>query len=462
MRNLLLFIFIFPFQFFAPDASAQAGDSLLIRGIYTEALINPVAYRNLDFLCNRIGGRLCGSPQAEKAVQWTRKVLDGMGLDTVYLQPVMVPHWERGKKETAKVISGKAGNHGLQVCAIGGSVATPGKGITANVVEVKNFEELKSLGREKIEGKIVFYNRAADPAPVYTFDAYGGSVDQRSRGAMNAARLGAAAVIVRSATTVHDNFPHTGNQHYADSVKAIPAFCVSTNDADSLSKWLKTDQRLKLELHSWCILHPDTTSYNVIGEIRGSKHPGEIILVGGHLDSWDIGQGAHDDGAGLVQCIEVLRLFKTLNIKPARTIRMVAFMDEEYNQSGAKVYAGESQRRAGLGKEKHLAAIEADRGGATPQGFSIEGTDEEMKKVLAWKGLFEPYGIWSFEKSGSGVDIRDLKAQGALLIALVTDSQRYFDYHHSASDTFDKVNVRELELGAAGMAALVWLMDNKW
>ena len=245
MRNLLLFIFIFPFQFFAPDASAQAGDSLLIRGIYTEALINPVAYRNLDFLCNRIGGRLCGSSQAEKAVQWTRKVLDGMGLDTVYLQPVIVPHWERGKKETAMVISGKAGNHGLQVCAIGGSVATPGKGITANVVEVKNFEELKSLGREKIEGKIVFYNRAADPAPVYTFDAYGGSVDQRSRGAMNAARLGAAAVIVRSATTVHDNFPHTGNQHYADSVKAIPAFCVSTNDADSLSTPYKSTPLLR-------------------------------------------------------------------------------------------------------------------------------------------------------------------------------------------------------------------------
>jgi len=462
MRNLFLLVTIFLFQLFISPVSGQVDDSLLIRRIFTEALSNPAAYHNLDYLCNKIGGRLCGSPQAEQAVHWTKKVLDGMELDTVYLQPVMVPHWVRGEKETARVISGKTGNHDLAVCAIGGSVATPVYGLTAEVVEVKNFDQLKELGRDNISGKIVFFNRAVDPSPVYTFNSYGGSVDQRARGAMNAAKFGAIAVIVRSATPAHDDFPHTGNQHYADSVTAIPAFCVSTNGADNLSRLLEKDSELKLFVKSSCTMHPAKLSYNVIGEIRGSKHPEEVIVVGGHLDSWDIGQGAHDDGAGIVQCIEVLRLFKALNIKPVHTIRMVAFMDEELGQTGAKVYAAESKRDAEAGMKRHLAAIEADRGGATPLGFSIDGSDEQRNKIFAWKELLAPYGILSFEKSGSGVDIRELKSEGATLIALVTDSQRYFDYHHCANDTFDKVNVRELELGAAAMAGLVWLMDTRW
>jgi len=462
MRNSFIIIILFFLQLTGVKVSAQQGDSALIRKIYTEVLTNPVAYHNLDYLCNRIGGRLCGSPQAEKAVQWTKKVLDGMGLDSVYLQPVMVGHWERGPKESCRVFSVTSGTHDLNVCAIGGSVATPPVGINAPIVEVKNFDDLKALEKENIEGKIVFFNRAADPTPVYTFEAYGGSVDQRARGAMNAARYGALAVIVRSATPAHDNFPHTGNQHYADTVRAIPAFCVSTNDADSLSNWLRSDPKLTVLLHASCILHPDTLSCNVIGEIRGSEHPGEVIMVGGHLDSWDIGQGAHDDGAGIVQCIEVLRIFRSLNIKPSHTIRFVAFMDEEYGQTGAKVYADVSKALADAGKERHIAAIEADRGGATPQGFSIDGTDSDLNKIRGWKGLLEPYGLYLFQKGGSGVDIRELKSQNALLIALVTDSQRYFDYHHCANDTFDKVNVRELELGAAAMAALVWMVDENW
>jgi hypothetical protein len=341
-------------------------------------------------------------------------------------------------------------------------VATPGNGITAEVVEVKNFEQLKSLGRDKIEGKIVFFNRAADPAPIYTFEAYGGAVDQRARGAMHAARFGAVAVIVRSATLAHDNHPHTGIHHYADSVKAIPAMSVSTNDADSLSGWLKKDPALKLALQTSCILHPEVQSYNIIAEIRGSEVPREVIAFGGHLDSWDIGQGAHDDGAGVVQTIEVLRLFKTLNIRPRHTLRLVVFMDEEYDQRGAHAYAAEAIKRSAAGTEKHIAAIEADRGGFTPHGFSIDGTDEQVNKIKAWKPLLQPYGIWFLEKGGSGVDIRDLKPLGIPLIALVTDSQRYFDYQHAASDTFDKVNVRELALGAAAIAALVELTDGSW
>jgi hypothetical protein len=461
MRFFNYLIPVILFNLLIPAVSAQNSDSAIIRKIYTEALSNRVAHQNLGYLCNKIGGRLCGSAQAEKAVLWAKGLLDGMNLDTVYLQPVMVTHWERGVKETGKVISRKAGNHNLHVCAIGGSVATPGNGITAGIVEVKNFDQLKALGKEKIEGKIVFFNRAANPAPIYTFEAYGGAVDQRARGAMQAARFGAVAVLVRSATLAHDNDPHTGIQHYADSVKAIPAMSVSTNDADSLSNWLKADPGLKFSMKMSCKLLPEVQSYNVIGEICGSEKPNEIIAFGGHIDSWDIGQGAHDDGAGVVQTIEVLRLFQALNLKPRHSLRVVVFMDEEYDQRGAKAYAAEAIKRSGLGTEKHLAAIEADRGGFTPQGFSIDASDNQVKRISEWKPLLKPYGIWSIEKGGSGVDIRDLKPLGIPLMALVTDSQRYFDYQHAASDTFDKVNPRELALGAAAMAAVVWLLDQE-
>ncbi len=438
-------------------------DSLVIRGIYTEALSNPVAYHNLEQLCTKIGGRLCGSPQAEKAVKWAEKVLNGMGLDTVYLQPVMVPRWERGTKEIASLTSAKAGKHTLSVCALGGSIATPKEGLNRKVVEVHNFKELKELGREKIEGKIVFFNRPADPSPIYTFAAYGGAVDQRAYGAMQAARFGAAAVMVRSVTLAHDNFPHTGIQHYADSVKAIPALSVSTNDADHLSAWLKTDPDLRLFIRTSCILHPESESFNVIAEIKGSEHPDEIIAFGGHIDSWDIGQGAHDDGAGVVQTMEVLRLFKTLGIKPKHTLRVVVFMDEEYAQSGAAAYAASSTESLDkLGGTRQIAAIESDRGGFTPSGFSIDAPDSIVKKIQAWKPLLLPYGLWSVEKGGSGVDIRNLKSLGVPLVALVTDSQRYFDYQHAASDTFDKVHPRELQLGSAAIAALVYLIDSNW
>ena len=462
MRKSLVYAVFFFLMASYFHLAAQNPDSLIIRKIYTKALSDPVAYRNLDYLCNKIGGRLCGSVQAEKAVQWAKFLLEAMNLDSVYLQPVTVEHWERGGKEIARVTSAQFGKHFLHVCAIGGSVGTGKAGITADVVEVKNFEELKILGRSQIEGKIVFFDRAADPAPIYTFDAYGGAVDQRARGAMQAARFGAVAVIVRSATPAHDNYPHTGNQHYADSVKAIPAISVSTNDADSLSAWLLKDPGLKLFLQMSCSLYPQTNSYNVVGEIHGNEYPNEIIAFGGHLDSWDIGQGAHDDGAGVVQTIDVLRLFKTIGMKPRHTIRVVLFMDEEYSQRGAKTYSEEAKKLSESGREKHIAAIEADRGGFTPQGFSIEATGLQVKQIMDWEPLLISFGLWSIGKGGSGVDIRDLKSLGVPLIALVTDSQRYFDYHHCAADTFDKVNVRELQLGSAALTSLVWLIDSEW
>jgi hypothetical protein len=433
--------------------TAQNADSLVIKRIFSDALTDTTSYHNLRNLTGHYSERLAGSAQSLKAVKWVEQVLKNMGLDTVWLQECRVRHWDRGEKETGKVISVKAGNHNLSICALGGSVPTATKGLTAKVVEVKDYDELKKLGREKVNGKIVFINHPADPVLYNTFAAYGSAAGYRVHGAVVAAYYGAIAMIDRSSTTSHDNFPHTGIQHYADTVSKIPALSVSTNDADNLSHWLKTDPDLKLFLKISCNELPEITSHNIIGEIRGTRYPEEIIAFGGHLDCWDICQGAHDDGAGVVQTIDILRIFKSVNLKPKHTIRVIVYMDEEMEQRGAKAYA-----EAAKGS-KHIAAIEADRGGFTPWGFSIDASDEQLKKVKSWKNLLLPYGLFYFEKGGSGVDIHELKSQGVPLFGLVIDSQRYFDYHHSVNDSFDKINIRELQLGAATMAALVYLID---
>ncbi len=452
-RSTLLFVCFLLFS--SSGIIAGNPDSLVIHNFFKEALIHPVAYENLRFLCKNFPGRLCGTEKAEKAVAWVDKVLQEMDPDTVYLQPVNVKRWERGEKEVARIKSRIQGNHMLEICALGSSIGTGPKGIEAGVVEVTGFEQLDDLGRDGVSGKIVFFNRIADPSWIYTFNAYAEVVALRARGALYAARYGAIGVIIRSATLSHDNYPHTGIQHYADSVVHIPAVAVSTNGADSLSAWLKSDPHLKLYLRTTCRELPETGSFNIIAEIKGSNHPEKIIAFGGHIDAWDLGAGAHDDGVGVAQTIEVLRLFKQFRIKPVNTLRLIVFMDEEYAQRGAEQYATSVGQR----NEIHLAAIESDRGGFTPQGFSIDATEVQVERIRRWESLLKPYGFWSFIKGGSGVDIGPLKKYGFPLIALVTDSQRYFDYQHAGSDTFDKVNPREMQLGSAGIASLVYLID---
>jgi len=455
MMKRLVFVFAFFVGFTGTEVIAGNPDSLVICNFFSEALTHPVAYHNLGFLCNNFQGRLCGTLQAEKAVAWVNRMLKEMDPDTVYMQPLTVKRWERGEKEVARVKSSVVGKQVLNICALGSSIGTGSKGIEAEVVEVAGFEQLDDLGREGVSGKIVFFNRCANPAWFYTFNAYAEVVALRARGALYAAKYGAIGVIVRSATLSHDDYPHTGIQHYADSVMRIPAVAVSTNGADSLSAWLKVDRRLRLFIRTTCMELPETGSFNVIAEIKGTVHPEKIIAFGGHIDAWDLGQGAHDDGAGVVQTMEVLRLFKQLQIKPANTLRLVVFMDEEYAQRGAAAYAS----AVGIKNELHIAAIESDRGGFTPQGFSIDATDKQVDLIRRWQPLLEPYGFWSFAKGGSGVDIGPLKKYGFPLIALVTDSQRYFDYQHAGSDTFDKISPRELQLGSAGIASLVYLID---
>ncbi|MBT8310837.1 MAG: M20/M25/M40 family metallo-hydrolase [Flavobacteriaceae bacterium] len=445
------------FLFLAFSIGLAQSDQEQIDKIYKTALTNGKSYEWLDYLSNQIGGRLSGSLNAEKAVKWGKEELEKLGLDKVWLQPVMVPKWVRGIKEYAYIETTPGNTTVVNVCALGGSMATPFGGLKANVVEVNSLEDLEKIGEQNIKGKIVFYNRPMDEELINTFQAYGGCVDQRYSGAMEAAKYGALGVIVRSMNLRLDDYPHTGSMTYGDLPlsQRIPAAAISTNHAELLSSMLKLDKRIKFYFSQSCMQLKDVQSYNVIGEITGSEFPDEYIIVGGHLDSWDLGDGSHDDGAGIVQSMDVLRLLKETGIKPKRSIRVVLFMNEENGMRGAMKYKEEVDKKG----ENHVFALESDAGGFTPRGFSFDCSDANFNQVLEWKPLFKPYLIHYFEKGGSGADVGPLKNDNNVLAGLRPDSQRYFDYHHAANDTFDAVNKRELELGAATMTSLVYLYD---
>ncbi len=435
-------------------ANGQNTDSLTIRKIYDEALGNGQSYEWLRYLTQQIGPRLSGSEGAQKAVDWTKQLMEQQGFDRVFLQEVMVPHWVRGAKEVAYIQNGKQ-KINVPIAALGGSVATPVKGVETQVIEVQDFPELRALGAEKVKGKIVFFNRPMDPTKTNTFDAYGGAVNQRANGATEAAKLGAVGAIVRSMGLTQDDNPHTGGMRYGTGVPLIPTAAISTNAANLLSKSLKENPTLTFYFKQNCESLPDAKSYNVVGELKGSEKPDEIIVVGGHLDSWDLAQGAHDDGTGCVQSIEVLRILKALGIKPKRTIRAVMFMNEENGLRGGIKYADLAKQN----NEKHIAAIESDEGGFTPRGFGIVGTAQQKEKVIQWKPLLSPYGLHDIGPGGGGADIGPMAALGTVLFGFKPDSQRYFDFHHTPADRFEAVNKRELELGGASMAALVYLLD---
>lgn len=438
--------------------TAQSNDEQVLKDIYKLSLTNAKCYSWLDDLSNKIGPRLSGSENAQKAVEYTKKQLETLGLDKVYLQELMVPKWVRGEKETAYIQDGKTKTN-VPVCALGMSVATPKKGLTANVVEVHGIKELAELGEDKIKGKIVFYNRPMDPENIETFKSYGGCVDQRFAGAKEAAKFGAVGVIVRSMNLRLDDLPHTGTMSYGDLPKGeyIPAAAISTNGADLLSKTLAKNPDAKFFLKQSCEQLEDVVSYNVIGQIEGSEHPERIMTVGGHLDSWDLADGSHDDGAGVVQGMEVMHILRQLNYRPKNTLRVVLFMNEENGGRGGDKY----NELAQANNENHIFALESDSGGFSPRGFSFECNDANLKKMQSFAALFEPYLIHSFVKGHGGSDINPLKSKNIVKAGLKPDSQRYFDYHHAANDRFDAINKRELELGAATMASLMYLVDQK-
>jgi hypothetical protein len=438
---------------FAQEAySAQ--DRETIQKLHREALQSYRAYHWLGYLCRNIGGRLSGSPQNAQAVRYTQQILDSLGLDRVFLQEVSVPHWVRGKQEKAHFTIGKK-KYPVAVCALGSSVATSPKGLQAPIVEVANFEEMASLGEAGLKGKIVFLNIKMDNEHLQTSTAYGETARFRAGGASEAAKYGAVGFVIRSLTTDINPYPHTGNMRYQEGLPQIPAIAISTTHAEALSQALKKQENVLFYFETHCRTLPDAISHNVIGELKGSERPDEYILVGGHLDAWDLGEGAHDDGTGCVQSIEVLRLYKALGIRPRRTIRVVLFANEENGLRGAQKYAALAKEN----QEKHIAALESDAGGFAPRGFSMDVPEEKAARYMAWEPLLREFGIDYIRKGGSGADIGPLKPQGVSLFGLRPESQRYFDYHHAVTDTFDKVNRREMQLGAAAMASLIYLLD---
>ncbi len=461
MKALKYIIFILAF---GPNLlSAQDDQAFFIKEIYDYTLEKGQCDRWLQHLSDTIGGRLAGSENAEKAVDYTFRVLESLNFaDKVTKQPCKVPKWVRGDREIGNIRWGDVHTKDynaqkIDILSLGNSVATPNRGVIGEIIEVHSLDTLDMLGPELIKDKVVFFNRPMDPKRLHTGHAYGEAVDQRVHGASRAAAHGAQAVLVRSVTLSQDDLPHTGVQSYAEGVPKIASLAISTNHANRLSELLK-EHKVEVYLKNSPQVLDSVISHNVIAEIKGSEFPDQIILVGGHLDSWDVGGGAHDDGAGCVHAIQVFQTLKALNYKPKRTLRCVMFMNEENGLGGGKAYAAASKAN----NEYHMAAIESDAGGFTPRGFGCSAHPSVFKSFLkqtqAFEEFLEPYDLY-IKAGGGGADINPLKFQKGLLIGLRPDGSRYFDFHHTTADVFANVHPRELKLGAAAMTSLVYLLD---
>jgi hypothetical protein len=430
---------------------AQNPDEKIIREIFDNVLVSKDAYNNLEHLCENTPGRLMGSKESVIAINFMRKYFENLRVDTVFLQEFKTPAWKCYNTEVS-IITGK-NEIKLRADALGPSPSTPPEGLSAPVIEVQGLDELKALDQNEIKGKIVFFNRPVDLKLVNTFRVYSSAIDQRYYGPAIAAELGASGVLVRSVGTKIDTFPHTGSTGFKE--KKIPCAAISTIDADILSEMLKSEENINVKLVIDAEDFEEITTYNLIADIRGSEFPDEYIVVGGHIDSWFNSPGAHDDGIGCVQSADVIRIFKELGLKNKRTIRVIIFMDEELYQSGAKAYANYTETH----DVKNYLAMEADAGGFTPEGFMVDASDSIVSLISSYKPLLEHYGIHYIKKGGGGVDIGPLKKFNVPLVGYRTDSQRYMDLHHSANDSFDKVHIRELQLGAGCMTSLIYLID---
>lgn len=434
-------------------------DSLMIRKIYHEALENGKAYGDLRELCKNIGNRLSGSVGADMAIDWGYEKLQSYGFDKVYLQEVMVPHWERGTKEKGYFKSGKGKTQPVNILALGGSIGTDGI-LSGEVVMFKSLEEFKAASNEQVEGKIVFLAERMNQKNINTFRSYNESGKIRWEGPIIAGEKKAKGYIMRSLSLSENDFPNTGVMRYKEGVKKVPSAAISTNDATRIEKLINEGKIITFFYEMNCKTYPDKKSNNVIGEITGVKYPDNIITVGGHLDSWDVGEGAHDDGVGIVHSMDAVRILKKLNYQPQNTIRVVFFMNEENGNRGGKKYAKEAK----LSGQNHIYAIESDAGGFTPRGFTIDGQNKQAQLLKSFAPLFEPYFIHYLEKGFGGVDINPLKNEfdNIALFGFAPDSQRYFDIHHNENDVFENINKRELHLGVGAIASLIYLLDSRY
>lgn len=435
-------------------ASAQT-DSAFIRSIYDEALERGEAYENLRYLCKNIGARLSGSGEAEMAVVWSKQLMESYGFDRVYLQEIQVPHWERGSREAAWLIAPSGQIVKIKVLALGGSIATEGL-LEAELIAYEDLEALKNADSAKVAGKVVYLAQAFDQKLLNTFAAYGACGSMRWGGAVEAAKKGAIGLVIRSLGSDIDDHPHTGSMQYEEGLKKIPAAAISTRDCEMLNGLLKTG-KVKIRLELDCRWMEPVTSYNVVAEMTG-RRKNDIITFGGHLDSWDVGEGAHDDGAGVMHSLEALRILKTLGYRPEHTLRCVFFMNEENGNFGGKGYADYAKAN----NENHIAAIESDRGGFLPLGFDVSGNEEQVAFVRNMAApLLRSYQLFQFQKGFGGVDIGPLKQYYPTMLQLgaIINSQEYFKYHHTEADVFETVDKRELALGSAALAAMVYLLD---
>jgi len=447
MRKLLLLL-CFPLI-----GLAQNEDSLFIKKMSDDILKNGKAYDLLQHLTKKIGGRLAGSPQYNMAEAWGAKTLKELGADTVFLQECLVPNWKRGKGDFAYLIT-KNSKKQLSMAALGNSNGSQ-KPITAPLLYVESFEELEQRKNE-VKGKIVYFNKGFDATNIRPFMSYGQTGVYRRNGASAAAKYGAIGVIIRSLSEATDNHAHTGMMVYNDSFPKIPAISIGIEDANFFSKNVAKNNAYQVTMLTHGIMYKDTINHSVIAEIKGSEFPNEYITIGGHLDSWDLAEGAHDDGTGIVQTMELLRVFKALHYQPKHTIRFVLFANEENGLKGGNKYAEVAKQK----NEKHIFALESDAGGFTPRGFSITIEKAKFSKVQAWQKLLQPYGTEFISAGGGGADISPLNRTFNTPVAeFMPDPQRYFDVHHAASDVFEAVNKRELLLGAVNMAGLIYLVD---
>ena len=452
MRKLFLLMFCWPFL-----TQAQVNqDSIIIKKMSDEIMTNGKAYDLLRQLTKQIGGRLAGSPQQQNAAIWGQRNMAAFAPDKVFMQPCKTPNWQRGGKDFASVVSvnGKAMNRPLAALALGNSLGSNGL-VEAELLAVADFDELEKRKAE-VKGKIVYYHSMFDPNIIQTFGAYGKMGVYRSTGASRAAKYGAVGVMLHSLSTAPDNAPHTGGMKYDEDYPKIPAVALGPNDAKELYANAKKGS-IRVQMQTYGYFLPDADENNVVAEIKGSTFPNEIITIGGHLDSWDVNEGAHDDGAGIVQTMEILRTMKALNYQPKRTIRFVLFANEENGMRGGNKYAELAKQN----NEQHVFALESDAGGFTPRAIGISATSpEQFKKMQQWASLLKPYGT-EITAGGGGADIGPLKNvnPSIVLAGLVPDSQRYFDLHHAKTDVFENVNKRELLLGAVNMAAIIYLVD---
>ena len=411
------------------------------------------AYELLRSLVTEAPQRLSGSEGADRAVEWAEATMKKIGLSNVRLEPCTVPHWERGEIEEVELIQ-PGPPRPLPALALGGSIGTPREGLQAEVVVVRSPIELDQLG-ESIRGKIVLFNRPMPRALRNTFQAYRSAVPQRTGGAVEAAKRGAIATLVRSMTTRQDDVPHTGAMRYAEGVPKIPAVAISTRAADRLASLAREGKRIEVRIRLSCKTHEPKESANVVGEIVGRSKAKDVVVIGGHLDSWDVGQGAHDDGSGIVHCLEAVRLLRALGARPKRTIRVVCFMNEENGLAGARAYA-----RAHA-DEPHHAAIESDRGGFEPKGFTTSARGARFERYKQYVRELSAFDMGRCIPGGGGADIAPLGERGVPLFGLLPAWHRYFDYHHSERDTIDAVHPRELQLGAVAVAWLAWRLANE-